>query len=157
MRKTIFASVFSFVLALAGCSVDSDLGGVPTGPTPDVSPAVQALFEATIDLSGGTLSGDTAEYVVPAGAVTTATRFSLETSVEGGAHVAECGPSGVQFQEDVTLRIDLPSGYDPQEDHEVQWWDEDEEEWVSIGGTVVGDYVEVEIQHFSRYRAVQSS
>ena len=146
--------VGAVLLTLVGCSVDDS--SVPTEPLrADLhqSPALVSYFEEYIGSSGGEVIGDAAQLEVPANAVWTSVRFSLEITETSSIVDVECGPDGQQFAVPVTLRIDRPADADSTDTVIVEWLDPSSSTWEDIGGTVVGDQMEVELNHFSAYRS----
>lgn len=108
-------------------------------------------YNAAIGVGGGALVGNTASVTVPSGALSSTTTLYMETSIVGGYNQCELTPHGQEFEEPVTLSIQVPAAGNPNDVYHIAWWDESEEEWVDLGGTRANGYVSVQIDHFSRY------
>lgn len=115
---------------------------------------VNLWAKAWIGPGGGTLSYYGFRIVVPAGAVSKVTMFTLTLPKEGTERaVAEFGPHNVKFAQPIT--IELPyvgttsEGYAPQ----AVWYDESVKLWVREGGvlTADGQRVAAQVWHFSTH------
>ena len=59
-------------------------------------------------------------------------------------------PSGLTFNEDVTLTLPIPPGTENRDLH-VGLWDDGTKSWQNLGGTVNGDFVSATLPHLSLF------
>lgn len=114
--------------------------------------------KAWIGPSGGTLEYYGFRIVVPAGAVSRTTMFSLSLPKEGTERaVAEFGPHNVTFAVPVTIELPYAGttaeGFTPR----ALWFDESARAWVNVGGTLTADgqRVKTTVSHFSLYGSAE--
>lgn len=164
-------SLFAFVALLCSCS-DSGTTNEPeqlnekvqlgtTPATTAVADPTGAPVHATFGAQGGTLrSADgRLEVVVPAGAVTTDTAFTvtpLGDVAPGAVGSWRLGPEGTTFTEPVTLRFhpteaDLAGSVVDALELATQ---DQERHWQSLGATVEGDGIRATTTHFSDFSAL---
>ncbi|MBI4410608.1 MAG: hypothetical protein HY561_12920 [Gemmatimonadetes bacterium] len=131
--------------------------------TPDVTPLAQYTSALTLPTSvvdkligpeGGSLSLGGFEVVVPPGAVTEPTLFSIDLPLEDvllGAYVlASFAPHGQQFAAPVTLRLPYAGTTAEGNESRVLWWDGGA--WVPLETTRTADgRIEAKTSHFSEY------
>ena len=142
---------------LVGCGSDGgDGGGV------DESPNVGAATKKMITADDGgevALAEAGVKLSIPAGALAADTMISAEVISKSGlmdaAHLAgnvvEFGPDGLQFEEPVTLELDVGDAKIPT-DAEVSlaWFDEKTKEWVDLPGSKMeGGKVSAQTTHFT--------
>lgn len=114
------------------------------------------IVSAFIDSAGGSLRIDDFEIVVPAGAVSITTRFSIKLppANSNGASkraLAEFSPHNVAFAVPVTIRLPLEAT-NADADAPVTWWSPNGKQWVDQPTTATTDgRIEAQVDHFSYY------
>ncbi len=83
---------------------------------------------------GGQLVSGRHQLTVPAGALPWTVPFTMDYQTTGIVRV-ELGPHGSRFDVPVTLKINLnDTSALPSDDITLYWWNEDDGEWVDVGG-----------------------
>jgi hypothetical protein len=135
----------------------SDLGPVASFTAPSANNGADRV-SAVIGSGGGSLRLGDYEVVVPAGAVSEPTRFSIITFPETSArkHAIASFLPHRSFDQAVTVRLPLStteSAGSP--DPSVIWWDG--ESWVPLVSAITADgRVETHTTHFSLYATCRS-
>ncbi|WP_190239777.1 S-layer homology domain-containing protein [Pelotomaculum schinkii] len=117
--------------------------------------------------AGGTISlGNEATVVVPAGALTGASKVEVKVqkitsppAVPAGFRLAGSvyefsvgGESSYSFAKDVTIRLSFdPNLIGAGETPAIGYYDETLGQWVNLGGTVSGNTVTVQVNHFTKF------
>jgi len=137
MRLNLFFVFLLTFTLIAGCAQDER----PTSVSEQVTaPAeIQNYFSVAVGTSGGVVTGDHTQLVIPQGALGSATVIQMTTSVIEGKNHVEFGPAGLQFNDDCILTMDLPDPLDPDATYHIFWLDPIAASWVDYGGTVSGD------------------
>lgn len=99
-----------------------------------------------IGSAGGNIVAGPATLHVPAGALSETVTITV-TGIEGYAPSCELLPHGQTFNENVTLVLERNNP----EHNTILWFDEAASEWVDVGGEVVGNSIQTELEHFSQY------
>ncbi len=127
------------------CAIARYLPGAP-------QPGRQMVSEF-IDENGGSLRLGDFEIVVPAGAVSSRTRFAimLPPPGHGDRAYAEFLPHNQEFALPVTIR--LPHAItDAAADAPITWWSQNGKTWIDQASTITTDgRVEAQVGHFSFY------
>ena len=110
--------------------------------------------KAWIGPAGGSVEYYGFRIVVPAGAVSKVTMFTITLPKDGTVRaLAEFGPHNVTFAQPIT--IELPYAGTTAEGYDAQalWYDESANAWVDAGGTLSADgqRVKTSVTHFSEY------
>ncbi len=151
-----------------GGSPGTGTGGGGGGGGSIDKPAISTTGSATVKPStGGTISlGEDVKIAIPANALKgtsnqeiTITRVSNPPQAAAGfrflGNVYEFkieGMSGYNFAEKVTLTFTFdPSSLKPGETPAIYYYDESKQEWVYLGGTVSGNTISVEVDHFTKF------
>lgn len=124
----------------------------------DGGPTLTIGFAAkTIGAEGGRIELVGFEAVVPPGAVTSATRFTIRLHVDTQLKdyvVAEFGPHGQTFLQPVTLRLPYEGTTAEGASARVLWWDGGT--WVPFATSRTADgRIEARTDHFSEYGTEQ--
>lgn len=110
--------------------------------------------KAWIGPNGGTLDYSGFRIVVPAGAVSRVTMFTLSLPKEGVARaVAEFGPHNVNFAAPITIELPYAGTTAEGRGAGVLWLDESAGVWARVGGSLTADgqRVQAQVSHFSMY------
>jgi hypothetical protein len=139
-----------------------------SGSSPDLAHIAQyqegapqitiAWAMAWIGPAGGTLRLLDFEVIVPPGAVSTRTRFSIRLPVDPHARthaLAEFQPHNVTFAQPVTLRLPYEGTTAEDTDARVMWWSG--AAWVPFATEVVDGRLETTTTHFSTYGTEDTS
>lgn len=115
---------------------------------------VRSVVRIVLPTQSAVLEENIYRLEVPVGALPRSAVYSMTYQAGGPAQVT-LGPHGAEFQVPVELSIDLSeTSLADAPDVTLYWWDEDNEEWVDVGG--VWDpstgVITSELEHFSRYR-----
>ncbi len=116
--------------------------------------------KAWIGPAGGAVEYHGFRIVVPAGAVSKVTMFTIALPREGTERaLAEFGPHNVSFAQPIA--IELPYAGTTAEGFSAKalWYDEAANSWVSVGGTLSADgrRVRTSVTHFSKYGTANTS
>lgn len=153
--RTLIPLSLALIISLTACQEEPQR---PVGPEVTADHVEENPIATVVDIgpSGGQVNGYNGSFIVPSGALSSTVSISMSYNAASPTE-AVMGPAGQQFAVACDLILDKPSGYDPTDEFEIQLWDEDEEEWISLGGTSLGPAVKVSISHFSKYRIVNTS
>lgn len=115
--------------------------------------------KAWIGPAGGTVEYYGFRLIVPAGAVSKTTMFSISLPKDGTERaLAEFGPHNVTFAAPIT--IELPYVGTTAEGFAARtlWFDEGANQWVNVGGvlTADGQRVKTAVSHFSTYGTAET-
>lgn len=120
---------------------------------PDAPQPGRQMVSEFIDENGGSLRLGDFEIVVPAGAVSRKTRFTimLPPPGHGDRAYAEFLPHNQDFALPVTIR--LPHAItDAAADAPITWWSQNTRTWIDQASTITTDgRVEAQVGHFSFY------
>ena len=108
--------------------------------------------KAWIGPNGGTLEYYGFRIVVPAGAVSKVTMFSISLPKEGTERaLAEFGPHNVAFAQPITVELPYVGTTAEGYGAGVLWYDESANVWTPVGGSLTADGQRVQTQmgHFS--------
>lgn len=129
---------------------DSSLGG-KTRRVPPIPVHAQAHINPS---TGGQLVSGRQTLTIPPGALPWTVPFTMDYYTTGIVRV-ELGPHGAQFAVPVTLTFDLHgTSALPSDDITLYWWDQDNGEWVDVGGVWDPSTMTLttELDHFSVYQ-----
>ena len=110
--------------------------------------------KAWIGPNGGTLDYYGFRIVVPAGAVSKVTMFTLSLPKEGTERaLAEFGPHNVTFAQPITIEVPYAGTTAEGGAGGVLWFDESANAWTLAGGSITADGLRVrtQVSHFSTY------
>ena len=110
--------------------------------------------KAWIGPAGGTLEYYGFRIVVPAGAVSKVTMFTLTLPKDGTLRaVAEFGPHNVTFAQPITIELPYVGTTAEGYDAKALWYDAAAGAWVDVGGALSADgqRVKATVTHFSEY------
>ena len=141
--------------------------GVGGGPSPD-KPVVSTTGKANVKPgAGGTVSlGSEATIDIPANALKATEK--VEVKVEKVRDIPEVpadfrlvgkvyefsvgGQSSYNFAKEVTITLSFdPSLLQPGETPAIYYYDENEKQWVKLGGTISGNSISVKVSHFTKF------
>lgn len=127
--------------------------------TPKAKPA-NLWAKAWIGPAGGSVDYYGFRLVVPAGAVSKVTMFTITLPKDGTVRaLAEFGPHNVTFAQPIT--IELPYAGTTAEGYEAKalWYDESAKAWVNVGGglSADGQRVKTTVTHFSEYGTAETT
>ena len=121
---------------------------------PDAPRPGRAINGATIGPEGGSIRLGDFEIIVPAGAVSTPTYFSIKMPPPGKAadHAfAEFQPHNVTFAVPVTIRLPRATT-ESEAGAPITWWQQSTKTWIDQQTVEVGDgRIEAAVDHFSYY------
>jgi hypothetical protein len=132
-------------------ALPDDLSEIALFSIASASSGVQ-IASAVIGAKGGSLRLGDFEMVVPAGAVSSATHFSIRTFPEGnGRHAVASFLPHRTFDRPVTVRVPLDATASAHDvDAHVMWWDG--HQWIPFPSSVTADgRLETNTSHFSIY------
>lgn len=131
-----------FVVLLVGCGGD-DPPPVGTG----------AFVDVDVGAAGGTVELEGARLEIPAGALSTTERITLTSTTEAApagltnqSPIYSFVPAGLQFEVPAEITISFVGDAA----NAKLLWSEDGVFYTDLGGTVAGDAIIAEIEHFSR-------
>ncbi len=142
---------------------DTDTGSTDAGST--VEPVISTDGEITLPVgtAGEVQLGDTITVTIPAGA----SDQELKLTVEQVADIAGLADAGEEFASPVfellknfsdnfAVPVVLTFKFDPSKVQEGQraaifYYDENDKTWVEVGGTVSGDTITAEVDHFTKF------
>lgn len=147
-------TVLAGASALAACGTENLPSSAEVG-----FPSTPVVEQVAVDVGvlGGFVASGAQQLSVPFGSLSSLTRITMSTETVDGELVTELLPDGLQFANGCVLRLPVPAGSLPSDEFRIHWWDPAAAQWVDIGGTRVGNDVEVELFHFSKYRMVEHS
>ncbi len=132
-----------------------------------IKPIITIIIEEIIPSKDNTISlGDEVILEIPANALkeTGAVEIKIDRVAESPAvpdglklvgsvyEFSVDGKSNYSFAKNVTLRLKIdPNAVGENEVLAIHYYDEDLGEWINIGGTVDGDTITVEIDHFTKF------
>ncbi|MDR9787921.1 MAG: S-layer homology domain-containing protein [Peptococcaceae bacterium MAG4] len=139
-----------------------------TGGGSSSQPVTSTTGTATVKPGvGGTISlGDEATIKVPANALTGTSAVEVKIqkvttppAVPAGFKLASNvyefsvgGENSYNFARAVTITLSFdPEALNPGEKPEIYYFDEAAEQWVNIGGTVYGNTISVQLDHFTKF------
>jgi len=151
-----------------GGSPGTGTGGGGGGGGPVDKPVISTTGSAVVKPStGGTISlGEDVEINIPANALNgtnnqeiTITKVSNPPQASAGfrllGNVYEfkvAGTSSYNFSKEVTITFTFdPSALKPGETPAIYYYDENEQEWVYLGGTVSGNTISVQVDHLTKF------
>lgn len=122
-------------------------------PNPAGNDNTDEGVSATIGTGGGDLEAEGVKLTVPEAALSEEVTITVSEASDGEAEsyetyspVYEFEPSGLTFDEPVKIRIELTG----EAEHAVVFWSRPEGDgFEALPSTVVGDFVEAEVTHFS--------
>jgi hypothetical protein len=152
------------VPASGACQIDVTVSPVSAGAATSVTVSLVVVVYAvpvtmTVGTGGGAVTSSTGvELRVPPAAVSSTTTLSVvqlavpsppQAVDASGAPVPstvyEFGPSGLVFNNPITITLPLPPGVASP----TVYWSDASGAYHDIGGTVVGDTIQVQVSHFS--------
>ncbi|OPY63610.1 MAG: Cellulosome-anchoring protein precursor [Pelotomaculum sp. PtaU1.Bin065] len=161
---------FFFKVAKSGePAADSPGGGGGGGGVVTTPPAVvSSTGTATVaPAAGGTVSlGGEAAVEIPAGALAGTDEIEIEVRridtppavpagfrLAGGVYEFSVGgESSYSFAKDVTIKLSFdPDMVGAGEIPAIEYYDENQGQWVNLGGTVSGNTVSVRVNHFTKF------
>ncbi|MBD0319579.1 MAG: hypothetical protein ICV87_04550 [Gemmatimonadetes bacterium] len=110
--------------------------------------------KAWIGPAGGSVEYYGFRIVVPAGAVSKVTMFTITLPKEGTERaLAEFGPHNVTFAQPITIELPYAGTTAEGYDARALWYDESARAWTDVGGTLSADGLRVKttVTHFSEY------
>jgi hypothetical protein len=110
--------------------------------------------KAWIGPGGGSVEYYGFRIVVPAGAVSKVTMFTITLPKDGTERaLAEFGPHNVTFAQPITIELPYAGTTAEGYDAKALWYDEAARAWTSVGGTLSADgqRVKTTVTHFSEY------
>jgi uncharacterized repeat protein (TIGR02543 family) len=140
-------------------------GGSGGGGAPNAEPVVSTDGEITLPVgtAGEVQLGETITITIPAGASEQELKLTVEQVVDsaGLAGAGEVFASPVfellkNFSDNFAEPVVLAFKFDASKVQEGQraaifYYDEDSKTWVEVGGTVNGDTISVEVDHFTKF------
>lgn len=144
------ASLLAVLSAACGDVSDAPL----VAPATDISMLnVIGSTSALVDAVGADLANLESKLVVPAGALAVPVQITMELKEEDGHRVCEFAPHGLQFSQPAVLSFEIPANASVSDEFSIEWFNPATNSWTELGGTTVGNRVQVELDHFSKYRA----
>ncbi|MCA9727954.1 MAG: hypothetical protein KC729_09750 [Candidatus Eisenbacteria bacterium] len=124
---------------------DVDFGPSPARPVGSTARVVPSA-------SGGELDFGIFHLSIPPGALATDTSYRLEVPEASSVRV-NLYPHGAKFLKPVTITVDLSQATNVGDDATLYWYDEDNGEWVNVGGTFDRQTrtLVTKLSHFSTY------
>lgn len=110
--------------------------------------------KAWIGPAGGSVEYYGFRLVVPAGAVSKVTMFTITLPKDGTLRaLAEFGPHNVTFAQPITIELPYAGTTAEGYDAKALWYDESAKAWVGVGGglSADGQRVKATVTHFSTY------
>lgn len=139
-------------------------GGGSAGPRPITSTTGSAMVNPR---AGGTISlGDADSVKIPANALNGSdevevniTKLTSSSAVPQGFRllgsvyeISVGGMTSYKFANKITITFSFDPGLlNPGESPAIYYYDQDKQQWVCLGGTVSGNTISVEVDHFTRF------
>jgi hypothetical protein len=120
--------------------------------TPGAGGTISLGSEATIEIPANALTG-TGKMEVKVQKVTTPPAVPAGFKLAGSVYEFSVGgKSSYSFDKNVTIKLSFDPGLiSPDETPAIYYYDESQDKWVNLGGTVSGNTVTVQVNHFTKF------
>jgi hypothetical protein len=111
--------------------------------------------EATIGIPAGALQG-TNKVEIKIEKITTPPAVPTGFKLAGSVYEFSVdGKKSYNFAKDITIKLNFdPNTLEVEEMPTIQYYDEAQNKWVNLGGTVSGNTVTIQVNHFTKYAVI---